>query len=210
MWVAGSPSPPDGWAHHASGRYVAGPGPPRRCLPGPFAKTDWNVQEQVLANLCTHMKRLLRKYGCPREPDYYATATDLIPRQVEVLSQASRMDAGAARGSGRTPHAMGYRWKLNRAWIWSIVKLSLSTNSLMMSGIGSSAGSPSADSNQGILSAIAARSRSSPGGKAPEAMTTTSESVRNARVLSHLGTIVLGSNSSSISTSIQRPERSKP
>lgn len=50
------------------------------------AKTDWNVKEQVRANLRATIKRLLRKYGYPPEPDYYATATDLILRQAEVLA----------------------------------------------------------------------------------------------------------------------------
>jgi len=50
------------------------------------AKTDWNVKEQVRANLRATIKRLLRKYGYPPEPDYYATATDLILKQAEVLA----------------------------------------------------------------------------------------------------------------------------
>jgi type I restriction enzyme R subunit len=53
------------------------------------AKTDWNVKEQVRANLRATIKRLLRKYGYPPEPDYYATATDLILRQAEVLAEGA-------------------------------------------------------------------------------------------------------------------------
>ncbi|WP_210503347.1 type I restriction endonuclease subunit R [Nocardioides xinjiangensis] len=53
------------------------------------AKTDWNVKEQVRANLRATIKRLLRKYGYPPEPDYYATATDLILRQAEVIADGA-------------------------------------------------------------------------------------------------------------------------
>ena len=48
------------------------------------AKIDWKIRESVRAGLRVTVKRLLKKYGYP--PDKTAMATDLVIKQVEVLS----------------------------------------------------------------------------------------------------------------------------
>jgi chorismate mutase len=47
---------------------------------------DWTVRENIRANLCVLVNRILRKYGYP--PDQQEEATLTVLEQVEVLSPA--------------------------------------------------------------------------------------------------------------------------
>lgn len=44
---------------------------------------DWTVRENVRANMCVLIKRILRRYGYP--PDKQAMATELVLEQAEAL-----------------------------------------------------------------------------------------------------------------------------
>jgi hypothetical protein len=53
-------------------------------------KIDWAIRENVRAEMCVIVKRILRKYGYP--PDKQAQATELVLEQAELICRAEDED----------------------------------------------------------------------------------------------------------------------